>query len=139
MLNSIKETGGNEPEEVKVLQRLLGVRGLEMFDVQHDQSGNVQPPVTENFYGHSCLTNNVTEISGIRSSPLWRYSSYSPPENRPPLQLRKYRYGVRGVWRERRKPDELGVITSHHCSITLIVTVKLLGPNKVVRHLVQAN
>ena len=27
---------------------------------------------------------------------------------------------------------ELGVLSSHHCSITLIVTVKLLGRNKLV-------
>ena len=34
---------------------------------------------------------------------------------------------------------ELGVLSSHHDSVTLIVTVKLLGRNKVVRHLVQPN
>ena len=44
--------------------------------------------------------------------------------------------------RERRvlgERGELGVLSSHHCSVTLIVTVKLLGCNKLVRHLVQAN
>ena len=44
--------------------------------------------------------------------------------------------------RERRElgeRGELGVLSSHHCSVTLIVTVKLLGCNKFVRHLVQAN
>ena len=34
---------------------------------------------------------------------------------------------------------ELGVLSSHHCSVTLIVTVKLLGLNKLVRPLTQAD
>ena len=34
---------------------------------------------------------------------------------------------------------ELGVLSSHHCSVTLIVTVKLLGRNKLVGPLTQAD
>ena len=73
---------------------------------------------------------------------MWRYLSYSPPENRRPLRLQKYSF--HGVRTERRKPGRAGrarstLLSSHHCSVTLIVTVKLLGPNKLVWPLTQAD
>ena len=47
------------------------------------------------------------------------------------------KYSCHRVRTERRKPWRAGparrVLASHYCSVTLIVTVKLLGPNKLVR------
>ena len=64
---------------------------------------------------------------------MWRYSSYSLPENRQPLRLRGERGCLEG--REQRGEsqaagNEPGAYFAHHCSLTLIVTVKLL------RHLI---
>ena len=43
------------------------------------------------------------------------------------------------VWAKKMKPGEPGVLLSHHCSVTLIVTVKLLRPNTFVGPLTQAD
>ena len=76
---------------------------------------------------------------------MWRYLSYSP-ENRQPLRHQEYGCLESTVaWRvraERMKPDkqgEPGVLSFHHCFIPLIVKLELLGPNKLVRPLTQAD
>ena len=76
--------------------------------------------------GQETMGQQVLQPWSKRALGMWRYSSYSPPENRRPLKLRKYSWD--GVRTERREPGErgeLGVLSSHYCSVTLIVTVKL--------------
>ena len=58
---------------------------------------------------------------------LWRYSSYSPPENRRPPRFREYAAGGREQRGESQAAGtEPGEYFSLYCSLTLTLTVKLL-------------
>ena len=57
-------------------------------------------------------------------SMVWRYSSYSPTENRRPLGLYS-KARVRAEKEEAGKQGEPSVLISYHCSVTPTVTFML--------------
>ena len=61
---------------------------------------------------------------GTEALGMWRYSSYSLPENRRPLRLYS-KARVRAEKERAGKRGEPSVLISYHCSVTPTVTFML--------------
>ena len=71
-------------------------------------------------------TASTSSLGARGALGMWRYLSYSPPENRQPLRLQEVQLG-RSTDREERawQWGEPGVLFSHHCYVTPTVTIML--------------